>query len=246
MGKSHQLPGGPRRAYASHGRSVRRLSLTGRARCWLYPILGLVVLGCVSATARAETILNVPDVVVSEGQSGVLDLWFDVQGETPMLAFYMIELKLVDRETGQPPPVPPDDPKILFVYEDPQEKNFGGAPNAAFPGQQAIQTAVRPELPGVIVAANDFLLSGAKPIDDGAKLLRVPFETFPGSVGVYDVIIDTDELRTNLFDGQANPVTIDEFNNGSIMVVPEPSSFVAVLGIGTLVVLAYARRGRGR
>ena len=243
MGNSHQLLGGTKRAYALPSRSVRRLSLTSGARCWLYLILGVALLVWVSATATAETILNVPDVVVSEGQSGVLDLWFDVQDETPMLACYMIELKLVDRGTGDPPPVPPDDPKVLFVYEDPQEKKLGEAPNAVFPGQRPIQTAVRLGLPGVIMAANDLLLSGEKPISDGARLLRIPFETFPGSVGVYDVLIDTAELRTNFYDGLPQPVLIDAFNNGLITVVPEPGTLV-LLATGGVFLLAYARRKR--
>jgi hypothetical protein len=150
----------------------------------------------------------------------------------------MIELKLTD-EQGQAPS------GIRFVYDDPAKKEFGKADRPVFTNTKAVQTAARPSLPGTIAAANDFLLAGEESITDGAGLFRLTFETDPGSQGVYPVIIETDELRTNFFDGLANPVTIQTFNNGSITVtpVPEPGT-LALLAAGGLALLAAACRKR--
>ena len=218
-------------------RRGKRLSLAIRKGCLVYPILGLAVLGAAPGRARAELILNVSDEVVAPGESGYVDVYFNVTSGTPMLAFYMIELTLTDQQ-GQPPS------GVRFVYDDAGKKEFGKASKPVFPDTKAVQTPARPGLPGSIAAAYDLLLSGENPIADGAGLLRIPFETDLGSQGIYPVIIETDELRTNFFDGLANPVTIDTFNHGSItVVVPEPGTLVMLLG-GGLGLLGFARRRR--
>jgi len=165
----------------------------------------VLLLGGVPGRAVAEVMLTVSDAQVTEGESGFLDVYLSVPSGTPMLAFYMIELKLSDQE-GQPPS------GVRFVYDDPAKKEFGKADRPVFTNTKAVQTTARPGLPGTIAAANDFLLAGEEPIMDGAGLFRLAFETSLGSQGVYSVIIETDELRTNLFDGLANPVTIQAFN----------------------------------
>ena len=216
-------------------RRGKRLSLAIRKGCLVYPILGLAVLGAAPGRATAEMILNVSDEMVAPGESGYVDVYFNVTSGTPMLAFYMIELTLTDQQ-GQPPS------GVQFVYDDPATKEFGKADNPVFPNTNAVQTVTRPSLPGAIAAANDILLSGENPITDGAGLLRVAFETDLGSEGVYPVIIETDELRTNFSDGLGNLLTIHTFNDGSITVVPEPST--AVLLVTGLGLLAYTRRRR--
>ena len=218
-------------------RSVNRPSSAGRRRYLLYLLLGLAPLAAVPRITAADVIITVPDVQVVEGESGSLDVYFSVTSGAPMLAFYMIELTLSDQQ-GQPPS------GVRFVYDDPVKKEFGKASNPVFPDTKAVQTPARPGLPGSIAAAYDLLLSGENPIADGAGLLRIPFETDLGSQGIYPVIIETDELRTNLCDGLANPVTIDTFNHGSItVVVPEPGTLVMLLG-GGLGLLGFARRRR--
>jgi hypothetical protein len=159
---------------------------------------------------------------------GSVDVSFEVRGETYSLAAYQIELNLSGPDDG-----------VRFT-------GFAEADNAIFPGQVAIQTAGRPTLPGATAAANDILLDDENPITDGAGLLRILFESTPGSLGVHDVTADASVQRTNFSDGSGVLVTIDQFVAGTITVVPEASSLALLCGAGVLAVMIGRRRGFSR
>ena len=202
------------RSSGSARRSIRR------AVC---AVLVAVAVGWLAGPATAEMIVHVGDASVVEGASGFFDVFVEVTPPQPKLAFYMVELKLSDPTAD-----------VRFI-------GFAEANNAIFPGQIPTQTAARPGLPGRTAAANDFLLAGENPTEDGKGLFRVLFETDPGSLGVYDVTLEADLLRTNFSDGMGAVVPINRFMGGTITVVPEPSSLLLLASVGLMAVFAMAR-----
>lgn len=190
----------------------------------------LVGLSIFPDTSVAELILHVGDVTTVEGQTGFVDVFFEVTSGTPRLAGYQIELELSGPTSNV------------------QLQELGEAARAVFPGQVAETTTGRPSLPGFTAAANDFIFPsadnplGENLIEDGAGMVRVLFATDLGSAGVYNVIIDRDPLHTNLSDGLASPIPIDGFADGTITVVPEPSSRSLLVGIGLAIVTVCRQR----
>jgi len=183
-------------------------------RLWFTVVL--VVAGAVlfaPGRATAEMMVVVGSTEVLPGQSGFLDVSFEVVDETYSLAAYLIELNRSGPDSG-----------VRFT-------EFAEPDNAIFPGQVAAQTATRPGLPGPIAAANDILPAGENLITDGAGLLRVLFETDLDSLGVYDVTVDTSAALTNFSDGSGALIPIDGFVAGTITVVPEPSGLLLLCGV---------------
>lgn len=164
-----------------------------------------------ASPASAELLLSVTSPTVLEGQAGYVDVYFEVPAGEYRLAGYMIELLISGPTDG-----------VRFTALDEPE-------NAIFPGRSPRSTLLRPELPGPVAAANDDLPAGEHLISDGAGLIRVWFETDPGSMGVYTVTIDTHPARTNFSDGQANLLPVSGFAPGAMTVVPEPSTAMLLL-----------------
>lgn len=193
--------------------------------------IGMIVALCaacasllLSGTATAEMIIVVDNVTVMAGQSGFLDISFDVTGESASLAAYQIEMILTGPDSG-----------VRFT-------GLAEPDAPVFPGQTPAHTPKRPALPGNVAAGNDYLPSGEDPIEDGARLLRLLFETDPGSLGIYDVTVDPSLVRTNFSDGSGALIPITQFVAGSITVVPEPSSLALLCGVGALAVMVVRRR----
>lgn len=161
----------------------------------------------------AATIISLGDAQVVAGESGYIDVWFEVTDETNSLAAYQLELIVSGPDSG-----------VHFT-------GFAEPLNAIFPGQEPIKTASRPELPGSIAAANDFIFTGENPIENGTGIIRVLFDTDIGSLGVYDVVVDTNIVRTNFSNGSGELIPIDQFVAGTITVVPEPSSLLLFCGV---------------
>ena len=143
------------------------------------------------AKATAEVIVGVSEAQLIPGHLGFLDVYFMVSDETYSLAGYQVELILSGPDSG-----------VRFT-------GFAEPPNAIFPGRKPIKTASRPELPGNIAAGNDFIFSGDNPIEDGAGIMRVLFETDIDSQGIYTVEVDTNIVRTNFSNGSGELIPID-------------------------------------
>ena len=178
--------------------------------------------------ATAEMIVRVGDAQVVLGQSGFLDVSFEVTNETYSLAGYQVELILSGPDLS-----------VHFT-------GFAEHPNAIFPGQEPAKTASRPELPGNIAAGNDFIFSGENLIEDGAGIMRVLFDTDINSLGIYDVTVDTSIARTNFSDGSGELIPIDQFVAGTITIVPEPSGLFLLCGAAVAGLMMHRRRPRCR
>ena len=178
----------------------------------------------IQGQATAEMIVCVGDAQVFPGQSGFLDVCFEVTDETHSLAGYQVELILSGPDSG-----------VHFT-------GFAEPPNAIFPGQKPAKTASRPELPGSIAAGNDFIFSGENLIEDGAGIMRVLFDTDIDSLGIHDVTVDTSIARTNFSDGSGELIPIDQFVAGTITVVPEPSSLSLLWGAVVASLIIYSLR----
>jgi hypothetical protein len=176
--------------------------------------------------AAAEMMVVVGSAEVLLGETGFLDVSFEITDETYWLAAYQIELNLTGPDSG-----------VRFT-------GFAEPASAIFPGQVALQTEERPTLPGPTAAANDILLAGENLITDGAALLRVLFETDPDSLGVYHVTVDASIERTNFSNGLGALIPIDEFVAGAITVVPESSSLLLLWGVGVLGTIIVTGRPR--
>ncbi len=174
--------------------------------------------------ATAEMIVHVADAQVVPGQSGFVDVCFEVTDETYSLAGYQVELVLSGPDSG-----------VYFT-------GFAEHPNAIFPGREPAKTASRPELPGNIAAGNDFIFSGENLIEDGAGIMRVLFDTDIDSLGIYDVAVDTNIVRTNFSDGSGELIPIDQFVAGTITIVPEPSSLFLLWGAVVASLIIYSLR----
>ncbi len=190
-------------------------------RAWL----AICLLVGLAGPASAEMVLHAGDAQADESASGYFDVFFEVHGGPYDLRVYMLELSVSD----------PGGNVTLTHLGEPE--------NALFPGRTGNPTPGRPELPGPTVAVWDYFPTSV-PLSDGAGLLRVYFETAPGSMGEYQVTIDSSLLRTNLSNnaGQLlSELTTVSFIAGQLDVVPEPSGAWLLAAAGCCLVLLGQR-----
>jgi hypothetical protein len=197
------------------------------------------------ATAPANVTLYIEDVTVIEGESGYLDLYFEVpQAE---LGRYHLAAYAVTLDLDGPWPLVPFDQGSLPEGARPA---FGAgavrfdqvlataAPHApVFPGRTPQTSA----LSDTVTVAHDDLDFGENLIGNNMGLMRIAFESAPGSAGVYGVTFDlSDPAFTNFADGQGDEFAPD-YRDGTITVQPAPEPATLVLLLGLLAGLAARR-----
>jgi hypothetical protein len=185
---------------------------------------------CATAASQAGIIVHVGDAQATESGAGYFDVSCEVQGGPYDLMTYMIELGVSGPTNGL------------------RLTGLGTPANPISPTMTVQPTPNRPELPGSIASGVVNFGPGSAPLPDGAGLMRVYFETDPGSAGEYQIAVDADLLRTNFADGATELITDARYTPGRIDVsaVPEPSSIIlaATLGLAVLAVGSYRRRQR--
>jgi len=180
--------------------------------------------------ARAGMIVHVGDAQATESGGGYVDVTCEVQGGPYDLMTYMIELGVSGPTGGL------------------RLTGFGVPANPVSPAMSVQPTPNRPLLPGNIAAGLVNFAPGSVPLPNGAGLMRVYFETDPGSAGQYQVAIDASLLRTNFTDGATDLITDVSYTPGRIDVgvVPEPSAIVLAGTMGLIVFAAGSFRRRQR
>ena len=226
----------PKATRARH--TVRWPGLRSPTRWWpRYATLLLAATVLVLTTVqecRASIVLRVGDAQVTEGESGYVDVFFELENGQYNLAAYAICLRL---------------------FENPAGVRFTGAelpPNSLLPGEFFDSTVT-----DHTVCADDLLLFAGfdVPITDGSVLLRLLFQTDLGSVGTYAVAVNQDLLATNFSDGFGDLLFVDDslnwvgirFEPGTMTVnaIPEPTALLAWLLFAPAAWL-LARRSRQR
>ncbi len=214
---------GKQRSFGSSFGPFQSKPLFDRAVRWsAIATLATVISFSTAAPAEAGIIVRVPDVEIREGESGFVDIFFEVDGSSDGLAGYQIELNLI-APAG-----------IRFT-------GFG-QPTDAILGENPGQTSARPALPGMILAVNAFTFGADAPITDGAGLIRAEFEADLGTVGIWEIAIDSSPSRTSFSNGLGQTIPIDAFSSGILTVtpVPEPTGICLAL-LGLMLLVGYKR-----
>jgi len=177
--------------------------------------------------SHAGIIVQVEDATILAGQSGYVDVFFEVDGATDEgLAGYQIELNLVGPEG------------VLLI-------GFGRPEEPILSLDLAALTVSRPALPGRTLAVNGFTFGPDAPITDRIGLIRVEFEADIGAVGVWDITVDAAPSRTSFSNGLGQLIAIQGFVGGTLTVtaIPEPTGICLGL-FGALLLITNKRRTR--
>jgi hypothetical protein len=80
---------------------------------------------------------------------------------------------------------------------------------------------------------------------DMAGLMRVPFTTTATAHGVYNVVVNTTQIGTELADSSGNPINFSVANGTITVVVPEPPTLCCLATASALVFLGLLQRRFG-
>ncbi len=194
-------------------------------------VAGMMVVVCLFAGAdvAAGGLKVVAESVSMESPpiltAGYFDVYFDYSaGDGPfMLAGYQLALNLTPPDGG------------VALVDAHLTNPFSSHPPVFPSGNPFVMDT------GNRLEATDFLLSGALPIHDLDGMLRVEYWVAPGTVGTFNVTIDSDPAGgTLLSDDVGSPISFTP-QHGQIVITPEPSSLTLLLA-GAWAVLRRRRR----
>lgn len=190
----------------------------------------LLSLALAPSLAFGSITINVESKSITSQPSSAVDSFFDVffTVESPdtntMLAGYQIKLSL--------------NPTPGLAFQSPFVANTSNPEHTpVFPSNPPLDFSSDST---TIQAAADTGLGADQQIDNGDGLIRVLFSISPGTVGSFNINIDT--VNTFLSDTNASPISYAAVN-GVITVVPEPAT-VALVGLGFAGMLVLHRRRR--
>ncbi len=192
-------------------------------------LLSITTIVILTASGRADVVLNVEDVSVGPSETGFFEVFLtSTDGVFPSIAIHQVRVNLLDASSG-----------ITFVSGGPTAARTYLGPSAAPTSQ--IRTS------RTAIDSGDFTLLGSVNAFDNAGLLRVGFMVPAGTPqGDYRVEIDSSPSRTFMSDN-ANDFVPFTTRGGviSVTAIPEPAS-IPIVGAVCLATIMGWRQWRRR